>query len=251
MRAFWRSDVPLRSHADWRGHLDKKNRRAGTSAPTLATAWAGPVELCGALRRATALSDITVERVVVESQATFDQHGGGRRNHDLVLHGRLAQGDRVVVCVEAKAGEDFGPTVEGYRRAAERRVAKGERSNAPQRLSDLLADYLPHKPDEECVRKLRYQLLSALAGTEAAAARTGAQHAVLMLHEFITDQRPGGQVVDHERDLRRFVTTVFDREPPGSQELPWCFEVPPPKAMAAKLYLARAVTDLRTDTLER
>ena len=50
MRAFWRGDERLYSHAQWRGKLGK-NSKQGTSAPTLAAVWAGPVELMGALRQ--------------------------------------------------------------------------------------------------------------------------------------------------------------------------------------------------------
>jgi hypothetical protein len=34
-----------------------------------------------------------------------------------------------------------------------------------------------------------------------------------MLHKVITHQRPSDAAVRHEDDLRRFATTVFDREP--------------------------------------
>jgi hypothetical protein len=51
-------------------------------------------------------------------------------------------------------------------------------------------------------------------------------------------------------DFSRFTSTVFDCEHPGANALPWCFEVPAPSSMDARLYLAWAVTDLRTTTLE-
>ena len=242
--------MPLHSHADWCGHLDTKNKKAGTSAPTLAAIWAGPVELWGALHLEPAFDGAVIDKVVAEAQAAFDRYQGGRRNHDLVVHLRLASGDRLVVCVEAKAGEDLGPTVEQYRKAAEAKRRRGEKTNAPERLDDLLAHYVPHDPSEERVLKMRYQLLSALAGTVAVAGHEKADHAVLMLHEFITDQRPGHASVRHEDDVRRFATTVFDQEPPSSERVPWCLEVPSLKGMSAKLYLARAVTDLRAATLE-
>ena len=251
MQSFWRNDIPLHSHADWCGHLDTKTKKAGTSAPTLAAMWAGPVELWGALHLEPAFDGAVIDKVVAEVQASFDRHRGGKRNHDLVVHLRLASGDRLVVCVEAKAGEDLGPTVEQYRKRAETTRSGGEKTNAPERLDDLLARYVPHDPSGERVRKMRYQLLSALAGTVAVAAQEEADHAVLMLHEAITDQRPNDAAARHEDELRRFATTVFDREPPATQRLPWCLEVPSPEGMAAKLYLARAVTDFRTATLEQ
>jgi hypothetical protein len=53
-----------------------------------------------------------------------------------------------VVCVEAKADEDLGQTVRGCREAIERKEAKGEKTNAGERLDDLLARFMldPSEP---------------------------------------------------------------------------------------------------------
>lgn len=250
MRAWWKdSSRRLVSHADWRKLVAKKDRRQGTSAPTLAAAWAGPVELHGALRDQPHLCDIRLTQVVVERESHFDSFGGPR-HHDLVAHGALANGETVIVCVEAKAGEDLDRTVETYTRNAQNKRAKGDKTNAPERIAALLKRYVPTDPGDDRVRLMRYQFLSALAGTEAEAASAGADHAVLMLHDFITDQRCADKTAEHAADWRRFCTTVFDRDPPGPEHLPWCFEVPAPQTMTARLYLAWAVTDLRTSTLE-
>lgn len=251
MRTFWKTtDAPLTSHAEWRQRIEKKNRQQGTSAPTLAAAWAGPVEVIGVLGRLPQLADFLLEQIVVERESHFDAYGGPR-NHDLVARGRLADGDRVVVCVEAKAGEDLGQTVKQYARAAQAKRDRGEPTNAPERLHELLSNYLPHHdPTDERVRLMRYQLLSALAGTEVEAADAEAQHAVLMVHELRTDQRPEDKTATHLADLHHFATTVFDRELPSGETTPWCFELPAPASMTARLYLAWAVTDLRATTLQ-
>src|SRR5689334_3400091 len=105
----WR-DRPLDSYAAWRGKIGDKNSRPGTSAPTLAGAWAGPLDVLAALRTDPALAGIALERVIVEKQSRFDAYSGPR-NHDAVIHGRLPGGERVAVCIEAKAGETLGETV--------------------------------------------------------------------------------------------------------------------------------------------
>ena len=239
----------LLSHADWRARLEKKNRQPGTSAPTLAAAWAGPLELMGALRKLPQFADVVLDEVIVERESRFDRYGGPR-NHDLVARGRLPNDERIVVCVEAKAGEALGQTVQQYFRAGQAKREKGESTNAPERLQDLLQRYAPHyEPTEERVGLMRYQLLSALAGTEAEATESGATHAVLMVHEFRTDQRPEDKTASNMVQLHRFVTTVFDCEHPGAGATPWCIEVPAPASMSAKLYIAWAVTDLTTATL--
>jgi hypothetical protein len=48
MRSFWKStSARIDSHAQWRERIERKNRRQGTSAPTLAAAWSGPLEVLG------------------------------------------------------------------------------------------------------------------------------------------------------------------------------------------------------------
>jgi hypothetical protein len=166
--------------------------------------------------------------VDVERESHFDSFGEPR-HHDLVAHGDLANGETVIVCVEARAGEDLDRTIERYRKQAQNKRAKGETTHAPERLATLLKRYVPYDPAEERVRLIRYQFLWALAGTEAEAVAAGADHAVLMLHDFITDQRCADKTAEHAVDWHRFRTTVFDREPPGAQHVPWCVEVPAPK----------------------
>src|SRR4051794_31025907 len=119
MRSAWKSpNTPLTSHSAWRSRISKKNRQQGTSAPTLAAAWAGPVDMLGAMRSVPILKAFALESIVVERESRFDAFEGPR-NHDLVAHGHLPDASRVVVCVEAKAGEQLGPTVEQYRKSAQ------------------------------------------------------------------------------------------------------------------------------------
>lgn len=259
MRVSWRNDrAQLLSHAEWHARLDRKNRRQGTSAPTLAAVWAGPVDLYGALHQQPALTGLVIDEVLVERQSSVDDFSGPR-NHDLVLRGHLPNREGVVVCVEAKAGEDFGPTVARQAKVAAAAKAKADdaarpgklkTSNASARLEGLLKRFVRYPVAEQRVQDLRYQLLTALAGTVSEAKGHGAHHAVLMVHEFLTDQRDDeGIIEEHEQDLGNFCTTVFDVEPPGRQQTPWCVEVPD-ETRGVRLYLARAITDLRALTLE-
>ncbi len=254
MRAYWRGNTPLQSHADWRGRLGK-NSKHGTSAPTLATAWAGPVEVMGALRRQPALEGLRLTQIAAEAQSAVDEFSGPR-NHDLVVLGQLPNAERVVVCIEAKAGESFGVTVKqqtaAAQKAGENAAAEDKSSNATARLGGLLKRFVWHDHQEQRVQDMRYQLLTALAGTLAEAEQHDAKHAVLMVHEFLTDQRDDEQVLEeHHWDLHRFMTTVMDCEPPSSEVGPWCIDVSGAAwADGRTVYVARAVTDLRTDTLE-
>jgi hypothetical protein len=92
-------------------------------------------------------------------------------------------------------------------------------SNAPERLAGLLKLYVAEDSAEEREQLMRYQLLSALAGTEVEAATRSADHAVLMLHDFGTDQRPSRQDGAVRKRLPRFATAVSDCEAPGAQQV--------------------------------
>jgi hypothetical protein len=85
MRFFWRSeDAPLTTHSAWVKRLERKNRVSGTSAPTLATAWSGPLDLFAALETHPELVDLVIHDGIVEMKPTFDDRGGNARNHDLL-----------------------------------------------------------------------------------------------------------------------------------------------------------------------
>jgi hypothetical protein len=247
MQFFWRNaDSPLREHADWIEHIDGKNRQPGTSAPTLAAAWSGPLDLLGALATQPELASITVNRALVEAKASFDSHRGNVRNHDLVLHGTTQHDEAVVVCVEAIAGEPLGNTVTEQRKQAQRAERINDNSQAVTRLDELVARFCRHRPDDARSGALRYQLLTAWAGTLADAAE--AAHAVFVLHEFRTDERPEDRSAHNRNELDRFADGVLGCELPGRMA-PWCARVPDVQDVDANLYLAHVVTDLRRDRL--
>lgn len=131
----------------------------------------------------------------------------------------------VLLFVVVGEGEDFGRTVGQQSAVAKKALAKAEKqgksSNAPARLQGLLDRFVPWSHDEQRVKDMRYQLLTALAGTLAEAIRQDAQHAVLMVHEFLTDERSNEAALhEHDRDLHRFMTTVLDCEPLSTSRSP-------------------------------
>jgi hypothetical protein len=205
----------------------------------------------GALLSQPALKGLRIDEIVIEAQSAVDEFSGPR-NHDLVVRGHLPGSQRVVVCIEAKAGEDLGPTVAQQDKAASAAKTKNPASNATARLDGLLERFVPHPVDEPRVQSLRYQLLTALGGTLSEAADYGAAHAVLMVHDFLADQRDKPEVVaEHDRDLRNLVTTVFDLEPPCGGYERWCVAAGSiSDAPDVEFYVGRAVTDLRAATLE-
>jgi hypothetical protein len=156
MRFFWRSSAAeLVGHSAWVNHLEGKNRRQGTSAPTLAASWSGPLDLLGALATEEKLRGIQLEHATVEEKAIFDTHGGNARNHDLVLRGTTAGGDSVVICVEAKAGEPLGATVSEQVLLAAKAKVKNPSSKASARVVDLVDRLCRYPIADPRVGKLR------------------------------------------------------------------------------------------------
>jgi hypothetical protein len=243
MKFYWRSeDSSLDDYGKWLDNIDPKNHQPGTSAPTLALAWSGPLDLLGALRAMPDFAGLSVLSVTAEAKATFDTHGGNVRNHDLVLRATTAAGESVIVCVEAKAGEHLGDPVLKQRVRAKKALANNSRSKAVQRLDDLLRRLCRYSPDDPRTQALHYQLLTAWAGTLADAG--GHDHAVFVLHEFRTDQRPDDKTTSNREALDRFAEAVLGCELPRRAP-PWCLRVPGVDGVDAKLYAAHVMTDLR------
>ena len=113
---------------------------------------------------------VTFEKATPEYLARFDCYKGNPSNLDLGLTGCVDSGSSLFVGVEAKVDELFGPTVGGRYRAAIRTRKSGKSTNADKRIVDLLSQYFSETNDP-CSSKfasVRYQLLTATAGTVAA-----------------------------------------------------------------------------------
>jgi hypothetical protein len=246
VRFFLRSNnAPLTSHSAWVGRLERKNRVSGTSAPTLATVWSGPLDLLAALETHPDLVDLVIHDAVVEMKSTFDLSGGNARNHDLVVRASTPNGQPVAVFVEAKAGEPLGETVAKQRVIAAKAKQKNARSKAEKRLVDLVRGLELSDPRIEDVR---YQLLPAWAGTLAST--DGFKHAVLAVHEFRTDARPRDKAKVNDTALALFTEVALGRELNPDRSIPWCVRLPDVAGIDAALYLAHVVTDLTTATLK-
>src|SRR4051812_17064995 len=70
-----------------------------------------------------------------------------------------------VVCIEAKAGEAFGDSLAGQRVRAMKERDKNPASGAEERIDALVARFISPAFASTAVAGLRYQLLTALAGT--------------------------------------------------------------------------------------
>ena len=209
-----KNGAPITCVEDWKRLAPPKadyHWVEGRSAFELAFAWcgAGALEVPSRLQRLfdsrIETRDLTIDDVQPEHRIQFDEHGGEPRNADLAIVGHTSAA-KVAVTIEAKADETFGATVAETVADALERSIENPRSRGVQRVQDLVRAILPpHSNGLPRVGELRYQLLTAAAGTLAYAAQEKASLAVLIVHEFITDNTRDERRALNAADLDHFV----------------------------------------------
>lgn len=107
--------------------------------------------------------NISFDCAIPEYEVKFDKYSGNGRKHDLGVFGTM-DGKPLFVGVEAKVDEEFGTTVAGQLVDAMSKRWNGKSTNAPERLGNLLKRFFPTEIKKKHA-DLRYQLLTAIAGT--------------------------------------------------------------------------------------
>lgn len=229
----------------------------GRSAYEFANAWckdgvAVPAAMVDLLDSHVATRGVRPVEGVPEARIHFDQRGGEPRNADLALRGEGPHGP-FAITVEAKADESFGQLVSEVLADA---IDRGLESNsgAVPRVQSLVASLLPprglEKRSRPALRNLRYQLLTAVAGTLAYAREIGAARALLVIHEFVTDRTTDAKHAANSRDLDGFVKRLsageIDRVEGGQVAGPLLRVTGEPLFKSpADLYLGKIVTRIR------
>lgn len=223
-------DFSLKGHdgqpiVDWRSWTRPKAKyhwSAGRSAMELARSWFTspvpiiPPEVESLLGSNPSTAGVAMAEGWPEHVTGLPERGEGR-NHDLLLVG-YRDGRRVVVSVEAKVDESFGDRLGDYWQRA--RQSKNK-TRVPQRMEALVSMVFGSgaRPDVEPWSSLRYQLLTAVAGTAIEAAQREADTAVLVIHEFITHSADATKLAGNDQDLGDFVSVLLshgvDRVQPG------------------------------------
>lgn len=244
----WKRIAPPKAEYQW---------VEGRSAYELAHAWCGrgapaiPPELTALFESRAETRGLLIDEVLPEHRVSFDAHGGEPRNADLALVGHTSSGSKVAVTIEAKADEPFGATVGQTVADALERAIENPRSRGVRRVEDLVRALLPPRSKGlPHVCDLRYQLLTAVAGTLAYAAMEGASLAVLIVHEFITDKtsdkRHAQNAADYERFLHRFVGNPISNDVRHSLLGP--FSVPDTSPFrGTPLLIGKLVSNCRSD----
>lgn len=147
-----------------------------------------------------------------ESVTPLPERGEGR-NHDLWLRGR-ARGGRTTICVEAKADEPLGEPIGRQLKTARRRQPN---TGVPARARALLGLLFQREcvPEAAPWRDLRYQLLTALAGTAIQAVSDGSRLGILVIHEFHSADSDPAKLQRNQEDLDAFLGLLL----PGSAPL--------------------------------
>lgn len=211
----WRAAMPAR--------LREKQWKEGRSAMELARAWVGggsvvvPEEIERLLETNSEFSGTRLIEAYPEQEVRLDDFRGTSRNADLLIVGERA-GEPVVISVEAKADESFGPAIGRYLEEKER----VEGSNAPARIRQLSEAIFDAEPEE--IGDLRYQLLHGVAGTLIAAKKHKARRALFLVHEFLsaTDRM---KVEANEADLKRFLERLGWKGEFGADRIAGPFKV--------------------------
>jgi hypothetical protein len=247
----------IKTLEDWRCHAPPKDIEqwvAGRSAMELARAWCGsgtpcvPTDVVALLRTCQATANLQLHEAFPEHRIRFDRYAGEPRNADLAFVGSTGF-LRVAGTVEAKADEPFGDTVGGTLAAALERLLQTPTSRGVQRISDLTrALFRARTRGEPKVASLRYQLLTAVAGSVAFALEQGADVAVLIIHEFITTQTRDVAHARNGRDLTNFLIRLRGSDidiTPSALSGPYPLPGAPLFRTVPQLFIGKATSNLR------
>lgn len=177
------SDGPeIHTLDDWERYASTKGKWAdGYSAKELARLWlAGDGATYVEEALAGVMPGLSVQEAIAEARTIFDGYPGGVRNHDVLALGAW-EGGQAVVGVEGKVNESLDAKLSAKYGAAAKRKRNNLNSNLDLRVDDLLAALIGKRyGDDPALAGLRYQVLSALAGTVAEAAETTTAAAVVI-----------------------------------------------------------------------
>jgi hypothetical protein len=237
----------LETLGDWRNHggpVIGRQWAEGRSARELARAWIegdAATQLLSLLASAPAFAGLVLDRGIAGKETRFDDIQDGPCHHGLLVVARAPSGT-VVIGVEGVAEEPFDEPLDAWVMRAE---ARSERSRARERLDRLTTAFFGTTLDEDpLLAPLRYQLLSALAGTLADAREQDAGAAVLLVHEFETPWTKDDLHRRNAEDLDAFLGRLAPGIEPVGTARAW---IAGPLIVAGEtdVYVAKLVTSTR------
>lgn len=214
----------LTTHGEPLADLDDWSRRAGPKHPSqwkcgrsameVARAWLDaapnglPPEIVAALSSNSSFGPVLGWEAEPEVRLPIDGRRGEPRNTDLLVHARDADGP-FLIAVEAKADEPFDRPFSKVLDEAFEAKLRNVASGAFDRAVDLARSLLPpRRAGLPHVGGLRYQLFTAAAGVLREAERRGLQRAVLLVHEFVTQETTDANHDINASDLDAWVLRI-------------------------------------------
>lgn len=193
--------IPAKGPRAFRGALANPplHWKSGKSAHSLAHAWAGGRSLPPLVEEACKQSGVSELKAIRPLYALVEHEtalpGGLQGSHtDIMVVAQNGGGANVVLAVEGKVDEDFGPKVGTWRRGKPGDDLSGKET----RLAALMRTLgLGGNVDS-----YRYQLLHRTAAAISAAAEINARHAVMLVQSF-------GSAPTHFDDFKVFAQ-LFD-----------------------------------------
>jgi len=175
--------IPTTNADDWRRFLaePEKQWRTGFSARALAHCWEQangfPAEITDVFSQSGPPPFRKIELLLAFPEYQVPLPGGRRPSQsDLLVVAKDGDGELVVIAVEGKVAEPFGPTVAQWNSPGS--TGRRERLGYLQQLLGL-SDELPNE--------IRYQLLHRTASALIEACRFNARSAVMLVHSFSQD----------------------------------------------------------------
>lgn len=152
-----------------------KHWKDGRSAKELTKAWIGtdniPFRVSSVLNSCPTYKLAEMQHAIFEKKVNLGTPGRDSQT-DLMVYMTLFRGGAAVVAVEGKVNESFGPIVGAW---------LGESVTKAPRLEKLCHDLgIP----VERAMDLRYQLFHRTASAVYEAEKTGAEHALMLVHSF-------------------------------------------------------------------
>lgn len=138
-----------------------------------------------------------------EFVSTFDSNGGNGRNHDLLILAENKLKGPIVISIESKVDETFGGTISETIARAEKNQKENPNSKGLLRIEELRQTIFG-KIDENQL-DLRYQLLTAVAGTIAEAKKRNSKTSILLIQTFVSEEINKKKYKQNQDDLNVFI----------------------------------------------
>lgn len=144
-------------------------------------------------------------RAYAEARTPIDEHRGNPSPQDLVVVGEIAA-RRLLIDVEGKTDETFGPTIADALASADRFRQENPASRLRDRIEGLAAGIFGVAPEE--VGTLRYQLLYGVAAALVRARMEETGTALFLVHELRSPALSAKKLERNRLDLEAFVTRL-------------------------------------------